>query len=152
MIKGFIWLILLSFQDMFEWYSGFKCLWRSGYTRVSYWVRAWQNLQKWHVRPAKFQISLGICPVWSESLLSAWQKLGSLATHWAHSEDSDLSLRLAYMPLCRFCHALAHHQNKFHFYMWILLMRECQQSIHCRKPKRLYFFKLVCDLAVLRHQ
>ena len=33
------------------------------------------------VRPAKTQISLGICPVWSESPLSAWRKLGSLATH-----------------------------------------------------------------------
>ena len=44
---------------------------------------------KWHVRPAKTQISLGIHPVWSESSLSAWRKLGSLATHWAHSEDSD---------------------------------------------------------------
>ena len=32
----------------------------------------------WHVRP-----------VWSESSLSAWRKLGSLATHWAHMEDSD---------------------------------------------------------------
>ena len=31
---------------------------------------------KWHVRPAKTQISLGIRPVWSESLLSAWRKLG----------------------------------------------------------------------------
>ena len=41
------------------------------------------------VRPAKTQISLGICPVWSESLLSAWRNLGPLATHWAHSEDSD---------------------------------------------------------------
>ena len=39
---------------------------------------------KWHVHPAKTQISLGICPVWSESSLSAWRKLGSLATHWAH--------------------------------------------------------------------
>ena len=28
-------------------------------------------------------------PVWSESSLSAWRQLGSLATHWAHSEDSD---------------------------------------------------------------
>ena len=28
-------------------------------------------------------------PIWSESSLSAWRKLGSLATHWAHSEDSD---------------------------------------------------------------
>ena len=33
------------------------------------------------VRPAKTQISLGIRPVWSESSLSAWRKLGSLATH-----------------------------------------------------------------------
>ena len=41
------------------------------------------------VRPAKTQISLGIRPVWSESSLSAWRNLGSLATHWAHSEDSD---------------------------------------------------------------
>ena len=31
------------------------------------------------VRPAKTQISLGIRPVWSESSLSAWRKLGSLA-------------------------------------------------------------------------
>ena len=44
---------------------------------------------KWHVHPAKTRISLGICPVWSDSLSSAWRKLGSLATHWAHSEDSD---------------------------------------------------------------
>ena len=43
---------------------------------------------KWHVCPAKTQISLGICPVWSESSLSAWRKLGSFATHWVHSEDS----------------------------------------------------------------
>ena len=41
------------------------------------------------VRLAKTQISLGIHPVWSESLLSAWRKLGSLATHWAHSKDSN---------------------------------------------------------------
>ena len=43
---------------------------------------------KWHVRPAKTHISLGIRPVWSESSLSAWRKLGSIATHWAHSENS----------------------------------------------------------------
>ena len=44
---------------------------------------------KMAVRPAKTQISLGIRPVWSECSLFAWRKLGSLATHWAHSEDSD---------------------------------------------------------------
>ena len=41
------------------------------------------------VHPAKTQISLGIRPVWSESSLSAWRKLWSLTTHWAHSEDYD---------------------------------------------------------------
>ena len=41
------------------------------------------------VHPAKTQLSLGIRPVWSESSLSAWRKLGSLETHWAHSKDSD---------------------------------------------------------------
>ena len=47
--------------------------------------------------------------VWSESSLSAWRKLGSLATHWAHSEDADdLSLRWAHRSLCWFCHEAAH--------------------------------------------
>ena len=49
---------------------------------------------KWHVRPAKTQISLGIRPVWSESSLSAWRKLRSLATHLAHSKDSDQTGRM----------------------------------------------------------
>ena len=60
---------------------------------------------KMSVRPAKTQISLGIPPVRSESSLSAWRNLGSLATSWTHSEDSvqtgrmlqaDLSLRWAH--------------------------------------------------------
>ena len=49
---------------------------------------------KMSVRPAKTQISLAICPIWSESSLSAWRKLGSLATHWAHSENSDQTGRM----------------------------------------------------------
>ena len=44
---------------------------------------------KWHVRPAKTQIRLGICPVTLASLLSTRRNLRSLATHWAHSEVSD---------------------------------------------------------------
>ena len=35
---------------------------------------------KWHVCSAKIQISLGVRPVWSESSLSTWRKLGSSAT------------------------------------------------------------------------
>ena len=42
---------------------------------------------KWLVRSAKTQISLNINPVWSETSLSAWRKLWSLATHWAQSKD-----------------------------------------------------------------
>ena len=49
---------------------------------------------KMSVRPAKIQISLGIRPVGSESSLSAWRNLGSWATHWAHSEDSDQTGRM----------------------------------------------------------
>ena len=49
---------------------------------------------KWHVRPAKTKLSLCICPVWSDSSLSAWRKLDSIATHWAHSEDSDPTGRM----------------------------------------------------------
>ena len=49
---------------------------------------------KWHVRPAKTQISLGIRSIWSESSLSAWRNLGSLATNWAHAEDSDQTGRM----------------------------------------------------------
>ena len=54
--------------------------------------------------------------VWSESSLSAWRKLGSLATHWVHSEDwsdwahaqADLSLRGVHTSFCWFHHEVAH--------------------------------------------
>ena len=57
------------------------------------WAAPWQN-QQCGCAPAKTQISLGIRPVWSESSLSTWGKLGSLATHWMHSEDSDQTGRM----------------------------------------------------------
>ena len=62
---------------------------------------------KWFVRPAKAQISLGNRPVWSESSLSSWRKLGSLASHGAHSEDSDQTgrmPRLIWVLAGRTCH------------------------------------------------
>ena len=71
---------------------------------------------KWPVCPMKTKISLGIHPVWSESSMSAGIKLGSLATHWAHSEDwsdwveaqADLSLHWVHRSCCWFCHAATH--------------------------------------------
>ena len=44
---------------------------------------------KWHVCPVKTQINLGIRPVWSESCLSTWGRLKSLAIIRAHSEASN---------------------------------------------------------------
>ena len=65
----------------------------------------------WPVRPAKTQISQS-----DQSSLSSWRNLGSLASHWAHSEDSvetggcpqaDQSLCWAHRSFCWFCHAVA---------------------------------------------
>ena len=78
---------------------------------------------KWHVGPAKTQISPGICPVRSESSLSTWRKAWVLSyplstkrrlwLDWADAQ-ADLSLRWAHMPFCWFCHEAAH----FPFYIW----------------------------------
>ena len=77
------------------------------------------KINKVSVRPAKTQISLGIRPVWSESSLSTWRKLGFLATHWAHSEDwsdcadtqADLILRWAHTHFVRFVMSRLLHWN-----------------------------------------
>ena len=57
------------------------------------WAASWQNQQN-GMCAQRSQISLGIRPVWSESSLSAWRKLGSLATHWVHSKDSEQTGRM----------------------------------------------------------
>ena len=63
------------------------------------------GITKWHVLPAKTQISLGIHAVWSESSLCVQQVVkGPMFLH-ADSEDSD---RWVHMPFCWFCHAVAH--------------------------------------------
>ena len=49
---------------------------------------------KWAVFPAKTHIRLGIRLIWPASSLSVWRKLRSLATQWAHSEDSDQTGRM----------------------------------------------------------
>ena len=77
----------------------------------SIWAASWQTNK---MNCANTQISLGICPVWSESLLSAWRNLWSLATHWAHSDQTGRMPRLIrvlagmHMPFCWLCHAAAH--------------------------------------------
>ena len=75
---------------------------------------------KWPKHPVKTQISLGICTVWSESSLSAWRNLGSLATQWVHSKDwldwadtqTDWSLHWVHVSFCWFCHVAAHMYSR----------------------------------------
>ena len=80
--------------------------------------------RKWPVCPAKTPITLGSCPVWSESLLLACRKLGSLATHWAYSEDSD---QTGWMP--RLIWVIAGHTG--HFVGFIMLwLSSCAIALH----------------------
>ena len=49
----------------------------------------WRFRSAWTSAQSDIQISLGIRPVCLVSSLSAWRNVGSLATQWAHNEDSD---------------------------------------------------------------
>ena len=89
--------------------------------------------EPWHdktnkiaVRLVKTQISLGIHPVWSESSLSAWRKLRPLATHWAHSEDSDQTgrTRILLVLSCRGSYAVV---QLFEYFVFEAL------HVHCVK-------------------
>ena len=49
----------------------------------------------------------GLPSVWSESSLSAWRKIGYLATHWVHSKDTDQAgriTRLIWLFVVRMCY------------------------------------------------
>ena len=73
----------------------------------SYISQCMTKLTKWNVYQAKMQISLGICPVWSESLLcTQWvakdPMLRRLYSDWADAQAYLSLLRLAHMPFCWF--------------------------------------------------
>ena len=59
-------------------------------SQVVFWYELPHNkTTKWPVRPAKTWISLGICPVWLESLLCTHWVANDLRFLHVHSEDSD---------------------------------------------------------------
>ena len=101
------------------------------------------------LRPVKTQISLGTRPVWSESSLSAWKILGSLATHWAHSEYSDrtghpgwFSSSLGAHSFCWFCHEAA--QMTVLLYLFLRFRNTSSNNFHSLNLSILYmttFFK-----------
>ena len=73
------------------------------------WAVTWQNKQS-ECAPSEDSDQPGYPPSLIRVFLSAWRKLGSLATQWAHSEDSDrtgdaqadLSLCWAHTPFVGF--------------------------------------------------
>ena len=74
------------------------------------------------------QISLGISPVWSESSPSAWRHLGSLATNWVHSEDSD---QTGWMP--RLIWVFAGHTDHFIGFVmrWLIYGERLESGCSC---------------------
>ena len=65
----------------------------SSQCRILIWATSWQNQQngmcaQWRLRSAWASAQS------DQSSLSAWRKLGSLATHGVHSEDSDQTGRM----------------------------------------------------------
>ena len=66
-----------------------KCQSGQGIVLLPIWAAVRQNQQNDMCAQRRLRSSLGICPVWSESSLSASGKFMSLTTHKAHSEDSD---------------------------------------------------------------
>ena len=85
--------------------------------------------------PSEIQISLGIRPVWSESSLSAWRKLQFLATHWAHSKDSD---QTGQMPrLIRIFAGCKGHFAGF-VMLWLICLFEIQFLVKQRINRNLW--------------
>ena len=66
-------------------------------TKPTKWVCAQQRLRSaWATAQSDQSLRCpGIRPIWSESSLSAWRNLESLAAHWAHSEDSYQTGRMS---------------------------------------------------------
>ena len=52
------------------------------------------NYQTWFEPRHDKTNNKSVRPDWSESSLSAWKTIGSYATHWGHSEDSDQTGRI----------------------------------------------------------
>ena len=80
-----------------------------------------------------------IRPVWSESSLSAWRKLGSLAIHLAHSEDSDQTGRIPRL----ICHRWTHTN----FVGFVLSWLSSFNSYHVYKRIKMLYGPVfgVCD-------
>ena len=79
------------------------------------WATSWQNQQNGMCAQRRLRSAWASAQS-DQSSLSAWRKLGSLATLWAYSEDSDQPGRcpgwsessLGAKSFCWFCHEASH--------------------------------------------
>ena len=88
-------LIRIALQRQFWWVATTYILWRTAenclliITKYLLDEPPHEKINKWSVRPAKTQISLGICPVWSEcSLCTKWVAEDPMFLH-VDSKASD---------------------------------------------------------------
>ena len=84
-----------------------------------------------HMRPAKMQIRLRIRAVWSESPLSTWRCLETLATHRVPCEDSDRTARmrrLIWVFSGRTCNLVGNAVPST-YYMCRVTSRICEQRV-----------------------
>ena len=73
----------------------------------------------------------GMCAQWR--LRSAWWKLGSLGTHWAHSNESDQTgrtLRLIWVFAGRTCHFVGFVMRWLNYKFEILMFHSLRNSIY----------------------
>ena len=92
--SNFCWMILVHTEYKRNKFSNFPVIVYGIFHKIKQkWAPTWQN-QQCGCAPSKDSDQPGIRPVWSESSLSAWRKLRSLATYWAHSQDSDQTGRM----------------------------------------------------------
>ena len=78
------WKALDGEATYYFWCNFLKQIWE--YIKYITCANAWQNQQN-GCAPSEHSDQPGHRPSWSESSLSTWRKIGSLATHWVHSED-----------------------------------------------------------------
>ena len=104
--------------------------WQAAMRKLNDMSRLMTKPTKWHVRPAKTQISLGIRPVWSESSLCAeWVAKDPSFPH-VDSEDAGQTGRMPRLIWVfagrtvillgaeSFCHEAAHIDHLLHLVNW----------------------------------
>ena len=110
-------------------------------------------------KPTKWHVCLGIRPVWSESLPSAWRNLGSLATHWAHSKDPDQTggcpgwseSSLGVHGILLVCHEAAQIRNQTPEKITVIILKSEQcgfSTLQCAQKKQTKW-KTVLTLIIL---